>query len=277
MKKHQITMLCCLLIGTFTHLKAATPFSELWGLRFAAGIDYSPVNNLKLFASEEFRLGDYDILDCSYTEIGASYKILPFLETGLSYTAIINIKGDEGVALNEMNYKTDIRHRGTFDLTLSWKPGQWKFSLRERVQATYKAKNINNFQQPQTTWVLRSRLKAAYTSRRLPLEPYIYFEPRLLLNGATWTENATSETMFMNADFLNYNDVYFNRYRFSIGTEWQLTAQNSLDIYVIYDYLNEKEIDAYKEGGPLDGILKMPITTSHNHYLAVGIAYTFSL
>lgn len=276
MKRNHLIVLCCLLLGSYIHLHATTPAADMLGLRLSAKVKYEPINNLKLSASEEFRFGGYDLLDCSYTELGVSYDIFSFLEAGLSYTAIINFKGEEGVALHEMSYGIDFRHRGTFDLSFSWKAGQWKFSLRERVQATYRTENINNYQQPQTTWVLRSRLKAAYKSQRLPLAPYLYFEPRLLLNGATWSQEATMNE-FSTAQFTGYKDVYFNRYRVSIGTDWQLSNRNSLDFYLIYDYLVDKEIDAYKEGGGMEGVLKSPITTINSHYIALGIAYQFSI
>ncbi|MBO7234511.1 MAG: DUF2490 domain-containing protein [Paludibacteraceae bacterium] len=260
----------CICMMSYLPLKATTPIAELWGARFAATFEYEPIKDLQISLSEELRLADYDILDCLYSEIGIAYKPLSFMQVGLSYTAITNFKGDTDLPLHNTNYTTDLRHRGTFDLTFSMKANQWKFSLRERIQATYRTTSVNLLEQPQTTWVLRSRLKAAYKPRRHPIEPYIYFEPRLLMNGALWNTKNSFET----ASFVGHQDAYFNRYRFSLGTEWQVTDHNALDFYLIYDLLQDKDITASNNPNPQ---LTMPITMQTNHYLAVCIAYTFSL
>ena len=260
----------CLL---FTHLplKATTPMGELWGTRFAAAFEYEPVKNLQLSLSEEMRFGGYDILDCLYSELGITYKPLSFLQLGFSYTAIANFKGNTDLPLHKTNYTTDLRHRATFDLTFSLKANQWKFSLRERVQATYRTTTVNLFEQPQTTWVLRSRLKASYKPRQHPIEPYLYIEPRLLMNGALWNTQNNLET----ATFIGHKDAYLNRYRFSLGTEWQVSDHNALDFYIIYDLLQDKEITAANNHNTAQ--LTTPISMQTNHYLAVCIAYTFSL
>ena len=277
MKKKHLLILCCLLGSLFTAVQATTPVVDILGLRVSAKVDYSPVDDLHVFASEEFRLGGTDALDCSYTELGLSYNVCSFFKAGLSYTAILNFKGDESLPLNQMIYEVDFRHRGTLDLTFSLKSGQWKFSLRERVQATYRTKRPNIYQQSQTTWVLRNRLKVAYGPKKLPIEPYLYIEPRLLLNGASWASQGAMPSEFSTATFTGYKDLYFNRYRVSIGTEWQVTERNSMDFYLIYDYLRDAEISAYEPGHSQEGILKSPVTMANSHYVALGIAYQFSL
>lgn len=276
MKKYYLLLLSCILTGFVMPLHASTPAAEVLGLRLSAKVSYEPVDHLQVFASEEFRFGGSDLLDCSYTEVGASYGALSFLKVGLSYTAILTMKGEAGLPLHAMQYKSDWRHRGTLDLTFSGKAGQWKFSLRERVQATYKMEQSNPYQQAPVTWVLRNRLKVAYKSQRFPLEPYVYIEPRLLLNGASWGKIATS-TDYGHATFGGYKDVYFNRYRVAIGSDWQVSDKHSLDIYLLYDYLNDKSINAYKAGDVQEGMLKSPIHLQKKHYVALCVAYEFGL
>ena len=125
------------------------------------------------------------------------------------------------------------------------------------------------------TWVLRSRLKASYEFRTVPLEPYAYIEPRLLLNGVKWTPESLGAD-YESATFEGYKDAYFNRYRAALGIEWRLNSRNAIDFYCLYDKLYDKEIDARKEGSSKGIQLKMPITSFYSDRVSVGIAYKYS-
>ena len=252
--------------------------SDGFGARVSAEVDYKLFKGLHLSASEEIRLGGADVMDRSYTEVGLSYKINQHLKAGLSYTAIAVYESevtDLGDNTELVKYWYDWRHRVSADLTASFKAGQWRFSLRERLQGTYKKRELNNYQQPQTAWVVRSRLKASYKFRTLPLEPYAFIEPRLLLNGAKWSDGCMTPD-FSQAQFLGHADSYVNRMRGALGLEWRLDSRNSIDFYGFYDYLSDKEIDARKEGSAKGVGLKMPVSWKKSTRLSVGIAYKFS-
>ena len=259
-------------------LSADEDDSDSFSARISAEADYKVARGLHIYASEEFRFGGKDIMDRSYTEIGASYKINSHLKVALAYTAIAVYKS-ETTALNDnmkmVKYWYDWRHRVSADVTGSFKAGQWRFSLRERIQGTYKTRELNNYQQPQTAWVLRSRLKASYKFRNAPLEPYAAFEPRLVLNGAKWSAEGVTSA-FEEAGFSGHKDVYFNRLRGSVGVEWKLNSRHSLDFYGIYDYLRDKEIDARKEGSAKGVLLKAPVLLQTGHRVSVGVGYKFS-
>lgn len=246
---------------------------EPLGGRISAKADWKIAKGLHVTVEEELRLnGDY-LLDRSYTSAGISYKITDWLKAGVEYTAI-GVHKELEVGYEVYNY-VDWRHRVSADLTGTVKIGRLKLSLRERVQGTHKTAEKNNFQQPQTEWVLRSRLKAAYKFRNVPLEPYVFLEPRLLFNGAKWSEEGVTED-FKSATFLGHKDVYFSRIRSAAGVEWKLNSRNSFDFYVLYDYLTDKEIDARKEGSNKGIQLKEPIYTFHTHKLSICVGYKFS-
>lgn len=273
-----ITALCAALFAAPVLVHADDDDSESFGARVSAEVDYKIMKGMHVNVSEELRFfGGSHILDRSYSQVGFSYKICDYLKAGVSYTAIAVQKSKTEMPDTEeiMTNWTEWRHRVSGDLTASYKLGQWKFSLRERVQGTYKMRDLNNYQQPQMGWVLRSRLKVAYEFRSVPLEPYAYFEPRLALNGAKWSEESLGGN-YKDAEFLGHKDVYVSRYRGAAGLEWQLDRRSSIDFYVLYDSVYDKEIDARKEGSKKGVQLKAPITGVSSDRISVGIGYKYS-
>lgn len=265
------TIFAALFMGTAI-ANADNDDSDSFGARFSAEIDYKIGNNMHVFASEEVRLlGGSDFFDRSYTQVGYSYRFCEWLKAAVSYTAIAVHKTDNITGATWMDW----RHRVSGDIVASFRTGGWKFSLRERFQGTYRASEVNNYQQPQMAWVLRSRLKVAYGFRTVPLEPYVYFEPRLLLNGVKWSEESLGPN-YADAKFLGNKDVYFNRYRAALGLEWTLNSRNAIDFYGLFDRLYDKEIDARKETSKKGVGLKIPITGISANRLSLGIAYKYS-
>ncbi len=241
--------------------------STSFATRYSAKVDYKIRKGLHVFVSEELRFEESMRFERSMSEVGLSYKLTDYLKAAVSYTAI-------GAYDSETDKVDDWRHRFTGELTGSFKIGQWKFSLRESVQGTYKASEVNNYQRPQTKWVLRSRLKASYGFRTVPIKTYAYIEPRLFFNGAKWSEEATGD-QFGFAEFIGHKDMYVDRLRGAIGLEWKLNSRHAIDIYGLYDYITDKEIDARKEGSLKGVVLKDPITVDKIHKISVGIGYTF--
>ena len=273
-----LATLCVAFLSAPVVMHADEDDSDAFGARVSAEVDYKIMKGMHVNVSEELRFfGGSHILDRSYSQVGFSYKICDYLKAGVSYTAIAVHKSKTEIPDTEeitTNW-TEWRHRVSGDLTASYKVGQWKFSLRERVQGTYKMRELNNYQQPQMGWVLRSRLKVAYKFRAVPLEPYAYFEPRLVLNGAKWSAESTGDD-YKKAEFLGHKDVYMNRYRGAAGLEWTLDKRSSLDFYVLYDNLYDKVIDARKEDSKKGVQLKAPITGISSNRVSVGVSYKYS-
>lgn len=270
----RVLALSCAMLAADVALHAAGE-DEILGARITAEVDYRVTRGLHLFATEELRLGGRDIMDRFYTEAGVSYKITDFLKASLSYTAIGVYKSETTETPEAIYIRRwyEWRHRVTGDLTASFKVGQWKFSIRERVQGTYRDAEINNYQRPQTSWVLRSRFKASYGFRSVPLEPYAYVEPRIMLNGARWSAEGAG---YESAEFLGHDDVYFNRLRGVVGVGWRLDARNVLDFYILYEHELEKDIDARKEGSDKGVGLKVPVVMISSDKVALGVGYKYS-
>lgn len=273
-----MALICPALFAMPVELHADDDDSDAFGTRVSAEAEYRIMNGMDLSVSEELRfLGGSRFFDRSYSQVGLTYRFCDYFKAGVSYTAIAVNKDkivltDDGEATENW---IEWRHRVSADLIGSFKAGQWKLSLRERFQGTYRMSDLNNFQQPQMGWVLRSRLKVAYEFRSVPLEPYAYFEPRLALNGAKWSEESIGEN-YEDAEFLGHKDVYVSRYRGAAGLEWQLDRRSSIDFYVLYDSLYDKEIDARKEGSKKGVQLKAPITGVSSDRVSVGIGYKYS-
>ena len=217
--------------------------------RVGAALDYKAAKGLHVGVEEELRFSE---ALRSYTTVSGTYKISKFLKAGVGYS-LIALDGEEGWAL---------RHRAYGDFTGSIKAGAWKFSLRERFQATYRPGEMNLYQNPRTALALKSRLKASYKFSDKPLEPYAGIEVRNTLNAVRFNESLTH---------IDYNDIYLNRARLSLGCEWRLNKKNSFDFYTLWDYTYDKDIDAKKTGQ-----LKS-ITYETGYRLTLGVTYSFAL
>lgn len=272
-----IMALCSVFLASASVAKADDDDSDAFGARLSAEADWRIKKGVHAHVSEELRfLGGSQVFDRSYTEVGFSYRFCDYVKAAVSYTAIAVHETVAPIdAPDQLEHSIEWRHRMSGDLTFQYDMGQWRFSLRERIQGTHKTGDINNYQQPQTGWALRSRLKVAYKFRTVALEPYAYFEPRLMLNGAKWGDEAGSDD-YKEAEFLGHKDVYVNRYRGAAGLEWTLNSRNSIDFYMLYDHLYDKLIDARKEGSNKGIQLKEPVKGIASDRISIGIAYKYS-
>lgn len=195
-------------------------------------------------------------------DLGMSYKINKYFKVGGGY-ALIEKKNSSGV--------WKMRHRVWGDATFSLGSGDWRFSLKERLQLTHKSVNALKKQSTPNSLALKSRAKVAYKGLGI-WEPYAYVELRNVFNdpscSAVWDD--ASET-FDDYTFTGYNDAYFNRYRGCIGTEISLARHHSLDVFLMTQYCREKETDTAGSGT----ILKS-ITYERGLYTSIGVAYKFS-
>jgi len=234
------------------------------GVRFSAEVDKKLAKGLHVFVGEELRLQDtFNEMDTWRTNIGVSYKFNRYFKTALTYTAI------DKYSVSDQAW--DWRHRLAFDLIGMYKVGDFKFSLRERLQGTYKVADVNEYQRPQTKLDLRSRLKVSYDIPHSHLNPYAAIEARLFLNGAKWSSESMTSN-YASATYSGHNDMYINRFRTEGGLEWKITKQHALDFYCLYDYLTDLNIDSKKSSA----VLKCQITTSHPTYFGVGVGYKFT-
>lgn len=244
------------------------------GARFDANlqIDLIP-KSLVLTLQEEMRVNEnFSHLQRSYTSADLEYKVLPWLKAGVSYSFILNNKT-----------QWDIRHRGTFYLSEGLRAGRWKFSLKETLQATCRTDSVNLYQSPKTELSLKTRLKVAYDVPGSHFEPFVSAETRFLLNGVrpgkfVYYEDAGR---WSNPN-PEYTDVYFNRLRLKLGTEYKVTKRNVLDFYLIADLKYDLDIDFSSKGNQKtddtsDTAFADYLFVKNSYFVGIGISYTFKL
>ena len=191
-----------------------------------------------------------------------TYKFNPTFKAGAGYQFIDKKTG------STLTWKP--RHRFYLDGSATFRAGEWRLSLKERLQLTHR--NVNNpYQDCPNSLALKSRFKAAY--KGLPdWTPYAYVELRNVFNdprcSASWN---TATRQYSDYEFLGYSDAYANRLRASLGAEWKINKQNVLDFFVLTVYCKDKDIDTNARGTTLKSL-----TWDQAFRLNLGVGYTFS-
>ena len=260
-----ISFAALLALPTFVLAQDAIDDGTDFGGRISAEADKKLAKGLHAFANGEVRFNDNFGSFYRYQgTAGVSYKVNDYLKTALSYTLIENKKTKDSTDV----WKT--RHRLTFDITGSYRIGDFKLSLRERVQLTGKKVN-NEYQDVANGWTLRSRLMAQYKGLGA-WEPYAYVDVRNTLNAPKWTYTFDDvKGIYSDYSWEGYKDVYINRVRLGLGTEWELKKGHSFDFFCLYDFCNEKDIDSNKKGTKLHSVFK-----HKSQNISLGVGYKFS-
>ena len=245
--------------------KYTSPVSGLetdFGGRLSLGVDRKLAKGLHLGIDGEVRLSDnFSSFGRWQAGVGLTYKVNPYLKLGAGYIFIDKRNSD-----GEWNP----RHRFYLDATGGIKAGDWRFSLKERLQLTHRNPDgMNVYQANPNALALKSRLKAQYNGFR-SISPYAFVEARLALNDpactATW--NGSSFTDYA---FTGYTDAYLNRVRTALGLEWSLTKHHALDITLFGDYCYDKIVDTNASGTQLNSL-----TYDRTFITNLSIGYKFS-
>ncbi len=272
-----------LLIPSLCWAQVDEPFETDFRGRIAAGADFKLCKGLTLGLEEEFRVKDnFSSVDRFHTTLSLDYKVCPYFKIGAGYTLMNLHDYDEASS----SYEWTMRHRAFFDLTGMYKTvGGWKFSLRERFQYTYRAGDMNVYQNPRNAMVLRTRAKVSYALHTKPIEPYLSVEIRNTLNGVHYSSQNYVNTI---GDNVSYSDIYLNRVRIQPGLEWRLAKHHSLDFYLLGDYCYDKKHDATSKGKlkeyKIDGVQQYDSNGKMLYCLyyrrtfntSIGISYKFS-
>ncbi|MCR4964394.1 MAG: DUF2490 domain-containing protein [Bacteroidales bacterium] len=241
------------------------------GLRLGIGIDKKLAKGLHLSLEEEMRM-DNNFTDFNrlQTTLGLDYKVHKNIKLGLSY-AMINPYSSSDKAFK-------FRHRLMFDITGTLHLGKWNLSLKERFQWTYRAGDINVYQNPRNMLALKSRIMLKYKGSKV-VNPYVYVEMRNVLNAPVVSayydgSNYLTEDGSTSGDagwFLTgYNGGYINRVRGCLGVDINIKKHNVLNFYFLADYVHDKVIDANSEG------TKLKSYTIENGFVGwLGASYTF--
>ena len=246
-----------------------------FGGRVSLGLDKKITRGLHISLEEEVRFdNNFGSLDRLQTTLALSYKVHPNIKLGLGY-ALIN-----GYGANSESFKNP-RHRLMTDVTGTLHYGNWNFSLKERFQVTRRTGDFNMYQNPKNALTLKSRVKALYKGFG-KVQPYAYFEVRNYLNAPV-IEAAYDGSVYVTLDdyseesepgwFLKgFNGGYVNRLRGSLGADVRLDKRNTLNFYILCDYLMEKQVDANAEGTKLKSYTK---ETGFRGWIGAGYEFAF--
>lgn len=276
------------------------------GAWISGGVDWSVIpKRLSVSFDEEIRLKDnFSNPNKAYSNLSASYKLLPWLKAGASYSFIM-AKSSAG--------EWRARHRGAMSLTASTKFGRFKVSLREKFQATYKAYDVNLYQGPQTDLALKTRVKVEYDIRHSKWTPYVSAEIRNCFNAAnpdsfvygtySWQKYDGDASAWVNKTRTcygnltpSYSDIYVNRLRFNLGTDWKFAKNQSLDMFLVFDYNMDMPVDfsssgiqksysSYSSSAGTSSVSESNyykygvgiLTLEDSCFLGIGLAYRFKL
>lgn len=249
------------------------------GGRLSFAVDKKLAKGLHLRLEEELRMdNNFSAFDRFHTTLGLSYKVNSNVKIGIGY-AMINPYSTTNNAFKNS------RHRLMVDASYGLPLGNWRLSLKERFQVTYRTGDMNLYQNPRTALTLKSRLKLQYKGLRR-MEPYAYIELRNTMNApvidavyntATDTWGYYSDGTFTQKGdagwFLDgFDGCYLNRLRCALGVEYRLNKRNSLDISLMVDRTMDKVVDANAEGTKLKSYTRETCLVG---WLAVGYCYSF--
>lgn len=246
-----------------------------FGGRVSVEFDKKLRKGLHVSLEEEVRFdNNFGAFDRFHTTLGLSYKVHPNVKVGVGY-ALINPYSSTNAAFK------NARHRVMVDASANYKVGAWTFSLKERVQLTYRTGDMNEYQNPRAAFSLKSRLKAQYRVSA-SLTPYAYVELRNTLNAPVIAAYRDEDGTYVTEDgyetgnagwFISgWNGVYVNRLRGSVGVNYKFDKHNTLNLYILADRVMDKVVDANAEG------TKLKSYTRETGFIGqVGVAYTYSL
>lgn len=260
----------------FPSLKAQTDVDldpEVGG-RLSVSVDKKLARGLHISLEEEIRMdNNFGSFDRFHTTLGLTYKVNDYLKLGVGYAMINPYSSSDGA------FKSS-RHRLMLDATGGLRFGDWRLSLRERFQATYRSGDMNEYQNPRTALTLKSRLKLSYKGLRR-LEPYAYVELRNTLNapvisasydGTNYLTSALSQYGEAGWFIDSWTGMYVNRVRGSIGFEYRLSKASRIDISLLADRIVDKVVDANAEGTKLKSYTR---ETGFVGWINIGYSYSF--
>lgn len=226
--------------------------------RMEGVFEWGVTKDLSLEAGIEARFKDnIGSVDRIHTFVGATYDIDKHIKVGGEYI-LINMYDSQIKAWESR------RHRANINVEGEVKAGDFEFSLRERVQTTFRTDSVNRYEKSNPEMVLRSRLVATYEIPFSRWSPYLLFELHNTLNAPKAVTNFKSEPLMV--------DNYITRYRAGVGAKYRADRDHRLDFYYYFDFDRNYNIDYKKGSGDMKGyVLELEV----RHIL--GLSYKFKL
>lgn len=224
--------------------------------RVEGAFEWEFVKDLSLEASLQMRLKeDFSTVDRIQTTIGLTYEPIKYLNIGADY---ILINGHDTDGWNLPRHRANLNVEGKIDA------GRFEFSLRERLQTTFRTDSVNRYEKMNPELVLRSKLTVAYNIRHSRWTPYVMFELNNTLNAPKVVNNYKEEPLRC--------DNYITRYRAGIGAKFKISKKHRLDFYYYFDYNRSYDIGYKGNKGTLKEYFQ------ENEYRHIfGISYKFKL
>ena len=210
----------------------------------------------------------------SFTSLGVSYAPVPYLRIGAEYTLKVfgnKLKTADGTANTPSEY---LRHRASFSLTGQYTYQNWKFSLRERLDANIRTDSVNLHEKPQTDLLLRHKIQAQYTIPGKPLKVYTYVElcntlnqPVKYLNTFAGVDKDGNETAYAGKTF----GQYLRLTRVQAGLRWRVDRCNTLGLAYRFTYGYSRDINIIKNNAAkkYPGYIELTHAKSFGHYIVV--------
>ena len=246
-----------------------------FGGRVSVAVDKKITKGLHVALEEEARFdNNFGSLDRLQTTLAVNYKVHPNVKLGMGY-ALINGYGAKSEAFKSP------RHRFMADVMGTLHLGDWSLSLKELFQLTRRSGDFNVYQNPRNALTLKSRLKAQYKGFGRVL-PYAYVEMRTSLNAPV-IEAVYDGNVYVTLDdhsevgeagwFLTgFNGCYVNRWRGAVGVDVRLDKRNTLNFYLLGDYIMDEVVDANASGTRLKSYTK---ETGFRGWVGAGYEYAF--
>lgn len=205
----------------------------------------------------------------SYTTVGLSYAPVPYLRMGAQYT--LKVYGNKFTASDGSANPANkfLRHRATFYLTGQYSVGDWKFSLRERLDANIRTDSVNLHEKPNTDLILRHKLQAQYSIPGQPLKVYANVELFNTLNAPVKYLNTYGTKQYL-TDGTTANPYYgrqFGQYlsevRAQAGVNWRIDKLNTIGFAYRFVYGYSRDVNITKKNSHIE----LTNAKSYGHYL----------
>ena len=168
-----------LMTGIAMTSSSQTPDFGLWN---EVGVSKKINDTISVFLDAEFRLrNELKTVNKFQTTLGLDYKLNKFFKVGTSYT-LINYYHPGNKSHDYKNY-WETRHRLNLFGEGEYEIKRFTFTLKERLQATYRMLDSVSDAKVNPKFIARTKLTVSYNIRKLPIEPYATCELFHVLNG----------------------------------------------------------------------------------------------
>lgn len=207
---------------------------------------YSQTNNSTNTVSPYFRR--------SYTSVGIKYVPNNYLHVGAEYT--LKIMGNKFTASDGTPNSADefIKHRVSGYVSGQYVIDDWKFSLRERLDANMRMDSVNLHERPQTTLLLRHKIQAQYTVPGKPIKAYAFVELWNTLNQPVKYINTYSGKKF---------EQYISDVHLQAGIKWRADKLNTIGVAYRYAYGYTRDVNITHTKSNIE----ITHARGHGHYL----------